>query len=134
MGYNYELNVEAEIYPNVYKKCLEHIIEEYNGEWRQHSDERQDKQFVCVSTGSGEIFLRRMKVQVGREDTEKYFISQNVNSLKSDERNTIFTMHQEITDAKDNIEDFLREVGYDHTFQLDQLMVGFAEQEFPYIN
>jgi len=133
MGYTYELNVEATIYPNVYESCLKHVLKEYAGEWTQKSDERKDKQFVRVESSVGEIFFRRFKVQEGRQDVERCFISQNVNTLKSDERNTIFTMQQEIIDAKDNLEDFLREVGWDETFQLEELMIGITEQESPYM-
>lgn len=133
MGYNYELNVEVETTQNVYLECAKHIVEEYPKEWGQHSDEKTELQYIYCHSSYGTIYLRRYEVMTLGKTEEKYFLSQNVNSLKSGESTNLFSMQQEIIDGKDNIVDFLREVGFDHSFQLLELQVSITEQESPYM-
>ena len=134
MGYNYEINVGVEIYPNVYKHCLSHITDEYDDdEWGQKSSEDKNQQFVWVNSGSGIIYLQRLEVIRNGKTEEDFILSQNVASMKSGESMNFFAFQQEIIDAKDNIEDFLREAEFEHTFQLDQLQISLTEQESPYM-
>ena len=133
MGYNYELNVGVSIYPNVYKKSLKFILEEHAEEWGQKADSDKNMQYVWVHSDFGELYFQRLEVIRNGQTEEEHIISQNTNSLKSGETNGFLTLQQEIIDAKDNIEEFLREIGYSHSFQLDELMISYAEQESPYM-
>jgi len=130
-------NISVEIPGHVYVDAVK-LLANNDWEYTTKTDERDDMQFVKITPHrmSGKIevvFLQRMKVITRAGDKETYYLSVNVAYLKRGESNDYFSHLQEIQDGKDAIEEFLAIVGFEKVFVLKDIMIGYANNEQPYV-
>lgn len=136
-------NISVEIPGHVYATVVKLMLDN-DWEYTQKSDERDDMQFVKITPHrmSGKIetvYLQRMKVIYRQKNTnvnlekDHHYLSVNVAFLKRGENNTYFSHLQEIQDGKDAIEEFLAIVGFEKVYVLNDIMIGYANNDQPYI-
>jgi hypothetical protein len=134
MGYNYEISVRASIEPNVYRSVIDHMVNEYEkSKYGAGEHSMLGITYVWINTNHGIMYFFSEEVIQNSGSVFEHYILTTTSPLKTGEYTNIFSIQEDIVEAKENMQDFLAEVGYEYNFSLKDLDIGYTEQESPFM-